>query len=72
MLCLHFDTLDRIGQNLKRMLSILNELTLQKEWKQVMAKMCFGLKSKNTTTKSQQIKSLPEPGIEPATSRTAL
>jgi len=54
------------------MLSILNELTLQKEWKQVMAKMCFGLKSKNTTTKSQQIKSLPEPGIEPGTSRTAL
>jgi len=36
------------------MLSKINEFTLQKELKNFMTKMCFGQKSKNTTTTKQK------------------
>jgi len=49
------------------MLSILNELTMQKELQVDRGEiMCFRQKSKTTTTSN--ITFLPEPGIEPGTS----
>jgi len=56
-----------IGHKSCSLLSILNKLTLHKELQNFVTNHVFWTKSKNTkTTKS---KPLPEPGIEPGTSR---
>jgi len=51
------------------MLSILNELTLQKELQNFMTNNVFRTKKVKTHQK-QNKKSLPEPGIKPGTAHT--
>jgi len=62
---LYLDTLI-IGPKLCNMLSILNEITMQKELQNHVTKML--IHKNNKTIKHK--KSLPEPEIEPGTSRT--
>jgi len=73
MLVLYLDTLI-IGHKCCSMLSKLNELTLQKELPVFMTNNVFGQMEKhnNSKTKKQAFQSLPEPGMEPGTSRTAV
>jgi len=71
VLGLYLDTLI-VGHTFCSMLSILNELTLQKKL-HLMTNNVFWTGSKNTTTQQKDnIKPLPGPGIEPRTSRTAV
>ena len=58
--------------NFCNMLSILNELTLQEELQQSCRQKCVLYKKVKTQqlNKNSSIKLLPEPGIEPETSRT--
>jgi len=54
------------------MLSLLNELTMQKELQKFMTNNVFWTTKlkHNNKTENQTLKSLPEPGIEPGTSCT--
>jgi len=55
------------------MLSILYELTLQRELQNYMTKMRFRQKAKTQQlNKKHTFKPFPEPGIEPGTSRTTV
>jgi len=61
-----------IGHKSCNMLSIPNELPLQKKLQKIVTNVFIGQKSKNTTPtqqKNQHKKPLSEPGIEPGTSR---
>jgi len=64
-----------IGHKVSSMLSIVKELTLQKELQCFITSTSsvFTKKTKSTTTtKNKTLKSFPEPGIEPGISRTAV
>ena len=62
-----------IGHNSCNMLSILNKLTLQKDLQNYVTNNVLldkMYKHNNNKTKKSNIKTLPEPGIEPGTSCT--
>jgi len=68
MLGLYLDILI-IGHKLCSVLSILAEITLQKYYAYINV---AGQKNNNKTKKRRTENSLPEPGIEPGTSSTAV